>query len=159
MEKRIGKTLAVSLCLALGLTLSGCGTGGTVTENAKQQPAVEQIALEEVRVPANKVYAPYEHVFYLRYDCLTEKKYSEKVFGGQIVVPEGYEILEIENFNEYVGYGSQTRGFDVWFINNKTVEAHAVYNEATKGYDYSEPGTVIEDELVEETNPSLTLTP
>ena len=157
--KRVGKALAVSLCLALGITLSGCSTGGTVVENTKQKPVVEQVAMQEVQVPANKVYEPYEHVFYLRYDNLTEEKYSEKVYGGQIVIPEGYEILEIENFNEYIGYGSQTRGFDVWFINNKKVEAKAVFNEATGAFDYSEPGTVIEEELVEEESRSLTLTP
>ncbi len=156
--KAFKSATAISLCLALGLSLSGCGTGSTVTENQKQKPAVEQVAVEEVQAPKSRTYEPYEHVFYLRYDNLTNERYSENVYGGQIVIPEGYEILEIENFNEDIGYGSQTKGFDVWFINTKKVEVQPVYNEATGAYDYSEAGTVIEEELVEENEKSLTLT-
>lgn len=155
--KAFKSATAISLCLALGLSLTGCSTGGTVTENQKQKPAVEQVAVQEVQAPENRTFEPYEHVFYLRYDTLTKKEFSERVYGGQIVIPEGYEILEIENFNEYRGYGSQTRGFDVWFINTKKVEVKPVYNEAIGAYDYSEAGTVIEEELVEEDTKSLTL--
>ncbi len=44
------------------------------------------------------------------------------------------------------------------FVNTKTVEVTPVYNETFGYFDYSGPGTVIE-ELEEETNKTLTLTP
>ena len=156
--KAVRSVAAISLCLALGLTSSGCNTGVTTVKSEKTKPTTEQINIQEIQTPNSKIYEPYEHVFYLRYDTLTQKNISKDVYGGQIVIPKGYEILEIENFNENFSNGSQTGGFDVWFINNKKVEVQPVYNEAIGGYDYSEPGKVIEMEL-EENNKTLSLTP
>ena len=148
MKKRI---VSILLATTLGATaLTGCSsTSSEKVAETKQSPAMEQVVAVEKTVIENKTYDAYEHVFYKRYDTRTEKGYSENVYGGQIEIPYGYEILDIENFNEKIGYGSQTRGFDVWFINNKPVEVKAVYNPAIDGYDYSEPGTVIEKDLEE----------
>ena len=156
------KRKIVSLLLATTLStsmLAGCANTNTerVTDT-KQSPALEQVIEEQAL--ENRNYEPYEHVFFKRYyiSNMGSSYYSEKKSGGQIEIPEGYEILEIENFTEKIGYGSQTAGFDVWFINNKPVEVKSVYNNSLGIYDYSEPGVVVEQEL-EETGPSLTLTP
>ena len=77
--------------------------------------------------------------------------------GGSIEIPEGYEILDIEPCVRSGFRTAQTGGFDVWFINNKTVEVTPVYNEATGKYELTEPGIVVEQTL-EETDQELKLT-
>ena len=157
MKKR--KVASILLAAAIATTLlTGCDNTGATMSNSSNSYAVEQVASQETQIPKTKTYAPYEHVFYVRYSNLTNKRYSEKVSGGQIEIPERYEILEIENWNKEMYKSSQTGGFDVWFINNKPVEVQSVYNESTGGYDYSTPGTVIEMELEEE-GPTKVLTP
>ncbi len=155
MKKRKIISVGAALLLSAGL-LAGCGkTGSTPVTDVKQSPAMEQIAVEEQQIPENKIYGPYEHVFFKRY--YVGEIYTEDIIGGQIEIPEGYEILEIEQVTKKAGYGSRTGGFDVWFINNQTVEVEAVYNQSFGYYDYSEPGTIIEQELIEE-GPTLSKT-
>ena len=151
-----GKVVSLLLTTALAATLlTGCGKTGTeIAGETKTKPAMEQVAVVEQVVPEKKVYQPYEHVYFQRFYNDT---YTEDIYGGQIIIPEGYEILEIENVIKKAGYGSRTAGFDVWFINTKTVEVEPVYNGAYGYYDYSQAGTVLEQELEEE-NPSLKLT-
>ena len=154
MSKRKVASLLLASAIAVTL-LSGCSKTDTeIVTETKQSPAMEQVALSETQIQP-RVYQPYEHVFFQRY--YVGELYTEDIKGGQVVVPEGYEILEIEQVTKKAGYGARTGGFDVWFINTKTVEATPVYNEAFGYYDYSEPGTVIEQELEE--GRSLTLTP
>ena len=69
--------------------------------------------------------------------------YAENITGGSVSIPEGYSVYDIENFNEESGRGSQTGGYDVWFINDVPVEVEKVYNEIADIYDYSEPGTPV----------------
>ena len=157
MEKR--KIASILLAAAIATTLlTGCENTGATMSNSSNSYAVEQVASQETQIPKTKTYAPYEHVFYVRYSNLEKNKYAENVNGGQIEIPEGYEILEIENWNKEMYKASQTGGFDVWFINNKPVEVKSVYNKTTGSYDYSSPGTVIEMELEEE-GPTKVLTP
>jgi len=150
MKKRKIISVGLALLLSTGL-LTGCGkTNTTPVTDTKPSPALEQAIVHEEKVE-NRVYEPFEHVFFKRYyNGYNTVGLSEKVSGGQIEIPEGYEILEIENFNELIAHGSQTAGFDVWFINKKTVEVTAVYNEVFGYYDYSEPGKVLEQEITEE---------
>ena len=97
MKKR--KVASILLAAAIATTLlTGCDNTGATMSNSSNSYAVEQVASQETQIPKTKTYAPYEHVFYVRYSNLTNKRYSEKVSGGQIEIPEGYEILEIENW-------------------------------------------------------------
>jgi hypothetical protein len=157
---RKNKVTSLLLATAIAATLlTGCAT----SEQVVTQEAVEKarsttssdfvVSSKEELEP--KVYQPYEHVFMIRHYC---GKYAESISSIQISVPEGYEVVSIQNFSESEYKSSQTGGFDVWFVNTKTVEVTPVYNETFGYFDYSGPGTVIE-ELEEETNKTLTLTP
>ena len=99
--------------------------------------------------------AGYPTIWNGKQNILLHRYIWQKYFGK---IPEGYEILDIENFTEKYGYGSQTGGFDVWFINNQEVEVEPIYNATYETYDYSEPGRVTEV-LKEEKGPELKLTP
>lgn len=99
---------------------------------------------EQSEKPSNQEFEPYEHVFYRRYELLNPSKDdTSSITEGQVEIPEGYEILEIENYTDTKGRGSVTRGFDVWFTNTETVTAEATYNEVTRQYEYSTPGKVV----------------
>ena len=161
MEKRKVALLLLMASLATA-TLSGCTTENTdnLLADVKQDPkmATTEVVEEEKKVE-KKTYKAGEHVFFKRYRMTTGSGYyAEEFTGGQITIPEGYEILDIENYAEYVGKGSQTGGFDVWFIKNKDVEVEPVYNAKIKAYDYSEPGTIVET-MDEEKGPELKLIP
>lgn len=140
-----------ALALTLGLLVSTLGTSGLTSctsKNQNESNVVEQ-SYESAEELDTKVFEPYTHVYFKRYDLLKHDMFSNKIFSkdvisGQIEIPEGYEILEIENFDELINRGSQTRGFDVWFINNTTVEVNPTYNSFYEKYDYSEPGRVIQ---------------
>ena len=158
MEKRKIGALLLSMGIATTL-LSGCTTEqkNEILAETKQAATMETTeVVEEQKKVEKKTFAAGQHVFFKRY--YSNKKYSEDILGGQIIIPEGYEILDIENFTEKWGYGSQTGGFDVWFINNQEVEAEPIYNATFESYDYSEPGKVIAPAVTEE-GPKLTLTP
>ncbi len=150
MDKRKIASLALSGVLATAM-LSGCSNNDNdqqrkLLAEEKNSPTLEQVADAQLQ---KKIYLPYEHVFFKRYYS-SKNVYAERVLGGQVEIPEGYEILEIENFNEKYGYGSQTGGFDIWFINKDTVEVTPVYNQILEIYDYSEPGSVVDMSLQEE---------
>ena len=143
---------ALSLGLAMLLTtglLTGCGSKNT--GGAKSTGGFASVALEETA----KEFDAYTHVIVKRYDYKAFEGITLK--QGQIEVPEGYEILEIENYTEKYGAGSRTGGFIIWFINNKKVKATSSYNDKLEVYDYSNPGVVVE-EIVKEENPTLQLT-
>ena len=159
MKYVLDKKKVAALVIAGTLTtmmLTGCSKDEQdVHTNPKEIPKMEQI--QETEKLPNKTFQPGEHVYFKRYYS-SKNHYAETVNGGQVSVPEGYEILDIENFTEKFGYGSQTGGFDIWFINTATVEAEPCYNEVYNSYDYSEPGKVIVP-AVEEESPTLKLTP
>ena len=145
------KTRVVSLLLASSIALSLL-TGCTQTQKVEKEPT-EITTVAEQTVPEPKRYEPYDHFFFVRYNIVSgNNHYAEQISGGQIERPDGYEILDIENWNMTKYKSSQTGGFDVWFVNYMPVEVEPVYNEATGTYDYSQPGKVIdlEEELVEE---------
>lgn len=156
-KKRV-VSLALAGMISMGL-LSGCGSKDTQAEVSNNAEVVEDVKeIVEVdekyyfeqyyEVPEAKVFEPGEHVFFIRYNYSTA---PERVTSGRVDVPEGYEILEIENYTEHVGYGSQSSGVDIWYINNETVVVEPVYkkNEIRRDssrygfYDYANFGTVI----------------
>lgn len=127
MEKRKVISLVLTLAMSTGL-MTGCGTvtNADVAENT--QSVVETIVnrvdnFEEL--PEVRKYEPGEHVFMIRFNLLEELGYSSanSITSTSIPIPDGYEILDVENYNELgskVGTG-QTYGVDVWYINSKTV--------------------------------------
>lgn len=167
MEKKKVVSVALVGMLSMGI-LSGCGIADTqaeVSKDAEIQEEVREIitvgenALEQYKeVPEAKTFEPGEHIFFIRYLYGTNPSY---ISSGNIVVPDGYSVMEIENFTERDGYGSRTNGVDVWFINTETVLVEPVYKEEYSylfkehGYfDYSHPGVVLDLEL----NDEMTLT-
>ena len=150
MKKSSYKSILLATAASLVL-LTGCSTGREVT-NLPNQNQIQQ----EITIPENQTFEPYQHVYFTRY-YLSEKVQPERITGGQIEIPEGYEILTIENWDESEYKSSQNGGYDIWFINNKTVEVEAVYNESKEQYDYSQPGIVCEPTVEE--SPTLKLTP
>ncbi len=171
MEKKKVVSLALVSMISMGM-LAGCGSTEMIEEQTgaikSDSPVVEesyeisdfekQYFEQYVEIPEAKTFAPGEHVFFIRYSYTAS---SENFTSGRVEVPEGYEILEIENYNEYVGYGSQTSGVDIWYINNESVVVEPVYKNEIRNdrsrmgyYDYANFGTVIE--LEQESNKSLT---
>ncbi len=164
MEKRKVISLVLALAMSTGL-MTGCGssTQTDVVEDTQSivettKPAVVDTETHRVdayeEMPEVKVFEPGEHVFMIRYNLLDELGYSSSkgVNSASISVPEGYEVLDLEN---YICLGgkigtNQTYGVDVWFINNETVEVSPVYNKAFETYDYSQPGKVVEHTVSEE---------
>lgn len=110
----------------------------------KIKSALEKIE-ENTQEETTKIFKPYEHVFFVRVNLLTEKSSARKIKGGNIIVPEGYTVLEIENFSDRDSYGSQTEGYDIWFTNKVPVEVETIFNEALEKYDFSNFGTPIID--------------
>ena len=62
------------------------------------------------------------------------------------------KVLTLANGKEYICIQTtviNNENYLYLISNNKPVEVKAVYNPAIDGYDYSEPGTVIEKDLEE----------
>ena len=169
--KKSNKVVSLVLALAMSTGLmTGCGPSpeanvaestqsivnttvsfpriSTVDENTNGVDAYKQI-------PEVKVFEPGEHVFMIRYhyyDVDGDYGFAFKVNSASISVPDGYEILDVENFNsaDYQFSMTQTHGVDVWYINNETVEVAPVYNKTFEFYDYSQPGKVVEPTVSED---------
>lgn len=121
--------------------------------NVKEESNCEPIVVDEntneidyyKKTPEVKVFEPGKHVYMIRYDFDCSPDFLNSV---SIAVPDGYEILDVENYIscnwDVGGNKAQTKGADVWYINNETVEVTPVYNEVFKAYDYSQPGKVVE---------------
>lgn len=103
--------------------------------------ALNQIQLE-VKEGETRTFESYQHLFFIRVDLLSDASVynAENINGGSINIPDGYQVLTIENFTEVDRNASQTRGYDIWFTNEVAVEVTAIYNESTKKYDYSHFG-------------------
>lgn len=171
MEKK--KIISLTLALALSTSLlTGCGdktqahvSGDAesivITDREQYEASLPVVNDSSNRIdnfevaPDVKEFEPGEHVFMIRYDLFDELGYSnaESINSLSITVPDGYEILNLDN---YIGLGGkigtcQTYGVDVWYINNEKVVVEPVYNEAFKFYDYSQPGSVIVELDTDET--------
>lgn len=115
----------------------------TEEEISNEFTALEQLQ-EEVKEGDTKTFEPYQHLFFIRVDLYINAGDSIEIGTGDINIPEGYKVLEIENFSEYKG---ETWGYDIWFTNEIPVEVTAIYNEPLKKYDYSHFGIpVVEKE-------------
>ena len=146
MKKSKKNLMALALASVIGVSsLTGCTVEETdenqIESTVMEDEPVEEEPVEEEQLPEVRIFEPYTHVFFAR---TYNDPDTSTITGGQVEIPEGYEILDIENWAQKAGPGSRTPGYDVWFINTKTVEASLVYNEPLDIYDYSQPGTVIE---------------
>ena len=144
MKKR--KTIYLAgLAMTGMLALTGCKAKISNTQTETEQ------VIEE---GDTKIFAPGEHVFAQRH---ISGKIGEKEYAEQLVVPEGYEIFTIYGINGTTSKDSFTMGFEVWFVNNETVEVEAAYNPkpGVKAYDYSVPGKVIYSLEEKETEKTL----
>lgn len=156
-------SLALASMISLGM-LTGCGAADVQAEVSKDpevQEEVREIVEADVHyfeqfyeVPEAKVFEPGEHVIFIRYNYAGS---AENFTSGRVDIPEGYEIINIENYTEKDGYGSQTSGVDIWYINTKSVLVEPVYKNEIRidysrdgYYDYSLPGVVIEKEETDE---------
>lgn len=150
-------SLALASMISVGL-LTGCSAKDTqakISSEIDTQDGVKQI--EDIyyfeqydEVPETKIFEPGQHVIFMRYNY-TGFAYDFK--GGSVAVPEGYMIMDIENYTYKIGNGSQTRGADIWYVNTETVLVQPVYKDDLQHggtgrgyYDYSLPGTVIEND-------------
>lgn len=106
---------------------------------------------ENVKKGDKKIFAPYKHLFYVRFDNLKDGNddmhmtNSEDITGGAVSIPDGYEVFEIENYTSWTNRREQTQGYDVWYINTSMVEVESIYNQSLKKYDYSHFGTIVEE--------------
>lgn len=123
----------------------------TEEEISNEFTALEQLQ-EEVKEGDTKTFEPYQHLFFIRVDLLgknTNANNSIDISTGDINIPEGYKVFEIENFSSRYQKGTMggTMGYDIWFTNEIPVEVTAIYNEPLKKYDYSHFGIpVVEKE-------------
>lgn len=161
--KAIKKLAVFSTVGVLSMTsLTSC-LGKINTEEEPNQPPqtkeemfMENTALEQLQEEAKdgekRAFEPYQHLFFIRVDLLLDssESHAENLKSGSINIPEGYKVFDIENFSERDGYGSQTRGYDIWFTNEVPVEVTATYNESYEKYDYSHFGIPVVEKVNEE---------
>ena len=129
----------------------------------KKEALLSRIECRSTEELKKKTFHPGTHVYFKRYYIANHVQdyfyRSYNVLGGQVDVPEGYQVLSLQ---QVIGTSNdtnvKTHGVDVWFINVKRVEVEPVHNEYLGIYDYSEPGTVVETK-VEEKGPELLLRP
>ena len=128
----------------------------------KERAYLSEISHQEAEEGKKKKFRPGTHVFFKRYyfaDCCQGYYFHVwEVLGGQIDVPEGYQVLAIHPVTATEEEHVESVGVDVWYINNKRVEVEPVHNVYFDNYDYSEPGKVVET-MTEEMGPSLKLSP
>ena len=94
-----------------------------------------------------KIFKPYEHYISVRVD--QTYTYAEEIKGNVINnIPEGYEVYTIYPFTENIGCGSQTGGYEIWFVNNESVKVSLKYSETNDNYGYYTFGEIVQKEKV-----------
>ena len=146
----ISSLIIISIAISTISSLSACGT--ETTESKKEIHKAEN-DINKYRSKENKIYSDElrenttleagQHYVFTR---IVLSSRPENVKGGGFYsVPDGYEVFTINNFNEFYGDGSQTKGYDIWFVNTKKVKVKAVYSEDYQNYGYYDFGTVVEE--------------
>ncbi len=124
-----------------------------------EKPLLSKITEEEAKKTEKKTFHPGQHVLFKRYSLARYTGSFGSVRSGQLEIPEGYQVLSIQNVvRTSIHDDVETYGVDVWLINSRRVVAEPIYNEPLDIYDYSEPGTVVET-MVEEQSPMLVFKP
>lgn len=139
MKKRKLKYLLLSGLLVSAI--SGCGKLEEEREKKLEEEATNLDTIHDTsETNEKKVFDTGKHVFFRR-----EYSYEDH---ASIIVPEEYEVLDIESSIDKDGMGSETDGYIVWYRNLVPVEVEAVYDSSKEEYDYSNFGTAIEKEKV-----------
>ena len=151
MDKK--KLLAGTMALALSTTmLTACHS-----ENNNDEESNNEINNGDIYYGVSEgekqIFEPYEHVFFVRYNELSLD--SEDTIGASVEIPDGYEILSIEQFYKSSYSTTPTGGYDIWYTNNETVEVEAVYNKSFGRNDFSQFGKVIENEDLKENSQNV----
>lgn len=164
-EKRMLKFYAVGF--GVGVITLGClGVAGVraifKTKEGKMQPTETTIETTvettqptylidningDYQIGEEKIFAPGEHYICVRVSQHTDGYDNDNVAGAAINnIPDGYEVYSILPYNKKTGYGSATGGYDIWFVNNKTVKAKASYYKRYGNNGYYTFGEVVEEE-------------
>ena len=138
------------------LTLTGCNKKREVKQSTiyatptltTETPTIEEtnnenIIIDGVEENQSKIFKPGKHYISVRVN--QENHYANNIEGNAINnIPEGYEIYTIYPITGEIYKGSQTTGYEVWFVNNETVEVTSSYNEELEIYGFYDFGKVIE---------------
>ncbi len=145
-------TIAV---LSGGFGLTGCSNNKQGHQEARTVTNTElsDIIVGNVEPDSIKTFDVGEHIISVRvsYNHYNSNGHeNNNILAGYAVnnMPEGYEVFQITPYARYVGYGSETGGYDIWFRNTEPVEVHATYNDVFNQYGYYTFGEVTEKEKV-----------
>lgn len=71
--------------------------------------------------------------------------YNHTMTGSAINnIPEGYSVFQIVPFENNIS-GVDVGGYDIWFVNDQTVEVTASYHEHFENWGYYTFGTIVEE--------------
>ena len=119
----------------------------TTQEATEETQLVDNLNKKDIKLGEEKTFEPNEHYICVRMPQKTDGYDTYKIEGAAIGnIPEGYEIYTILTYDKKVGTGSTTGGYDIWFVNNKTVKVKATYSEQYKNNGYYTFGKVVEKE-------------
>lgn len=151
-----GERIMVGILAASVIGGIGIGIATTTYSRKKEQKAEEvqttkQTELSDVIVgdvgpDSVKVFDEGQHYISVRISAKNRVATSDIEGYAINNIPEGYEIYEITPYNTWRDRGSQTNGFDIWFVNTEPVEVHASYNDEYDQYGYFTFGEVVEEE-------------
>ena len=145
------KAAALAGSMVLIGTVFGCTVG--CSENTPEEEIQPTSLINNIngnyQDGEEKVFAPGEHYICVRISQHTNGYDNDSITGAAINnIPDGYEVYTILPYNIKVRYESTTHGYDIWFVNKKTVKAKASYNDVYKNNGYYTFGKVVEEEKV-----------
>lgn len=131
-EEKMKSKKLLAVAVALSTTMMGCQEESSEEETVDQQGSSSfVIEGEVVEEGETKQFDVGKHMFFVFYSNL----FPSQGFRGDIEIPEGYEVFDVEN---------EGGTYYVWYQNTVPVEVTAIYNKDTDRYDYSQFGTPIE---------------
>lgn len=161
-QRREGLQRLIAVVSTLGIVLGGAVALGSCSKKDKEtipeddivtKTELSDIIVGNVEPGSVKTFDVGEHIISVRvsYNHFNSNGYeNNNLLTGYAVnnIPEGYEVFQITPYERYVGEGSETGGYDIWFRNTEPVEVHVTYNEVFNQYGYYTFGEVIEEEKV-----------
>lgn len=147
---------AVGLGALLGYNIFGYATKLQKAEEIRHpegyQPEIEEVANQTelvdiindgVQYGDVKVFEPGEHYVSVRVNVAND--YNHTMTGSAINnIPEGYSVFQIVPFENNIRV-VDVGGYDIWFVNDQTVEVTASYHEHFGNWGYYTFGTIVEE--------------